>query len=545
MKSFVEEQISFLQQFIYCYIFAKNKFKSYRLKMKILTIFAVVVLMAFTSYQCTPSEQFIYYSQYGAVGDGISDDFDAIIKAHAAANDAGLTVRADKGATYYIAGVNKSAEIQTDTDWGDAKFIIDDSKVAVADRNSNIFNVSSKLPIAQITTVKTLRKNQDKLDLTLLHNSFIVVTDNTIMRYIRYGSNQNSGYPQTDVFVVDKNGNVDMKAPIIWDYDNITTMTAYPIDDETLTINGGHFTTIANQAESRYTYYGRGIGITRSNVVVDGVKHEVTGELDHGAPYNGFFNISNSDNITIQNCILSGRRTYGTIGSANVPVSMGSYDIVINRSTNVTFRDCKQFNDIHDTKFWGIMGSNYSKNLTLDAVEFSRFDAHMGVANATIKNSVLGHMGVHLIGSGVFLVENTKICGSSFIGLRNDYGSTWEGNVIIRNCEFFPRNGAPSDVILINGRNTGQHDFGYTCYMPEKITIDGLIIHDVNPPSNYQGPKIFANFNDAHTNDAFVEKYPYVITKEVNIRNLTIKSGKPLIISNNQYMFRNVKVTER
>ena len=517
--------------------------------MKTLATSIIAALVIFASVQPvwseTESKKVIYYKEYGAIGDGVTDDFDAIIKAHAAANEAGLPVKADAGATYYIGASTQTAQIQTDTNWGDAKFIIDDSKLAVENRQSNVFHVSSKLPSTRITTVTTFKKNQEKLDLSLPYDSFIVVTDNTTRRYIRFGPNQNSGEAQTDVFVVDKNGNVDMKAPIIWDFDNITRMTAYPIDPETLTVSGGHFTTIANQAESRYTYYARGIGITRSNVVIDGVSHAVTGELDHGAPYNGFIAISNCTDVTVQNCKLSGRMTYFTIGNAGTRVQMGSYDITVNRSTNVTFKNCSQLNCIFDTRLWGIFASNYSKNITLDSVSFSRFDAHMGVANATIKNSILGHRGMNIIGSGTLLIENTKVHGPNFMYLRDDYGSTWEGEIIIRNSEFIPRNGARSDTVLIGGRNTGQHDFGYTCYMPRKITIDGLVIHDTNPIDNYRGPRLFANFNPAFTSEEFVERYPYVITEEIEIQNLTIKSGKPLILSDNPFMFRNVRVTKK
>jgi len=505
----------------------------------------VIISLHFPVLLGQKTKKVIYYRDYGAVGNGVTDDFDAIIKAHDAANASGWMVKADAGATYYIAEANKSAQIQTNVDWGDAKFIIDDSKVEVNDRNSQIFNVSSKHQAIQITTVKTLEKNQKKLDVSLPYPSFIVVTDNTTMRYIREGPNQNDGAAQTDVFVIDKDGRVDMKAPIIWDYNNITRMTSYPIDTETLTIRGGHFTTIANQAESKYTYYARGIGISRSNIVIDGVNHAITGELDHGAPYNGFIAITNCTQITVQNCTLTGHMTYTTIGNANVPVTMGSYDMTVNRSTNVTVQNCKQFNDIHNPKYWGIFASNYSKNITFDHVVFSRFDAHMGVANATIKNSVLGHMSINIIGCGLFLVENTKVYGRSFINLRSDYGSTWEGEVIIRNCAFFPGNGAQTDVILINGSYSGQHNFGYTCYMPRKITIDGLIIHDLNPPDNYQGPKLFAPFNSEYINETYQEKYPYVITEEIELKNLTIKSGKPYLISYNPYLFRNIKIREK
>jgi hypothetical protein len=335
-----------------------------------------------------------------------------------------------------------------------------------------------------------------------------------------------------------------MNAPIIWDYENITSMTAYPIDSETLTVSGGHFKTIANQAESKYTYYGRGIGITRSNVVIDGVRHSITGETDRGAPYGGFLNISNCTGVTVSNAVLSGHMTYTTIGSANLPVPMGSYDISVNKAANVTFRNCRQFNDIHDTKLWGIFGSNYSKNITFDAVEFSRFDAHMGVANATVKNSILGHMSMNIIGCGTFRVENTKVCGRNFINLRGDYGSTWDGEVIIKNCEYVPRNGEKSDAVLIAGVYSGQHDFGYTCHMPKKITIDGLVIDDRNHTEDYNGPKLFSDFNKLYTDETYKEKYPYVLTEEVIIRNLEIKSGKPYIVSNNPFMLRNVKIHE-
>jgi hypothetical protein len=347
------------------------------------------------------------------------------------------------------------------------------------------------------------------------------------------------------VFVVDKDGNVDMTAPVLLDFNNISTMTAYPIDTETLTIKGGHFTTIANQETRGYLSYARNIAIRRSNVVVDGIYHAVTGEGYYGAPYSGFISVSSCTEVIVQNCMLSGHKIYMMIGSANLPVEMGTYDISVGRTTNVTFRNCKQLNDIHDTRLWGIIGASFSKNLTFDSVEFSRFDTHQGVYNATVKNSVLGWKNIEIIGSGLLLIENSKICGQYLVTLRDDYGSTWEGDIIIRNCEFVPRNGAKSDAVLIGGSNSGQHNFGYTCYMPRKITIDGLVIDDRNHSDDYQGPKIFAPFNRSYINEAFVEKFPYVITEEVVIENLTVKSGKTLLVSANPFMFRNVKITQK
>jgi hypothetical protein len=482
----------------------------------------------------------VRYSDFGAMGDGKTDDINAIAAAHAFANQQGLPVKADEGATYYIGGKNRTAVIRTDTDFGKAAFIIDDT--GVQNRNAHIFLVSSSLQTFKPEGISSLKRNQEKIDITLPGACLVTVTNSNVKRYIRFGANQNNGSSQTDIFIADKDGKLDMNAPIIWDFDQITDITALPIDETTLTITGGIFTTIANRAESKYNYYSRGIAIRRSNVLVTGLEHRITGEGDHGAPYGGFINIGDCAYVTVRNTILTGHKIYQTIGSAGVTVSMGTYDLSLNRALNVSFVNCKQTNDINDNKYWGILGSNYCKNLVYDNCILSRFDAHMGVANATIRNSTLGHQGINAIGSGTFTVENSTIYGRNLINLRSDYGSTWQGEMIIRNCIFVPAGGRMSNASLIGGSNSGQHDFGYTCYMPERITIENLHIDDSNHTADYKGPAIFANFNPKMTDDSYLEKFPYVRTREVILRNATIASGKTLRLSDNPFMFKDVKV---
>ena len=482
----------------------------------------------------------VRYSDFGAKGDGKTDDLNAIAATHAFANKYDLSVKADEGATYYIGRKSRTAVIRTNTDFGTAAFIIDDTEVE--NRNAHVFMVSSSLQPFKLEGISSLKRNQEKIDVPLPATCIVTVTNSNVRRYIRFGPNQNNGSAQTDIFIVDKNGNVDRNAPIIWDFDQITDITALPIDETKLTISGGRFTTIANKAESKYTYYSRGIAIRRSNVLIDGLEHRVTGEGDHGAPYGGFINVGDCAYVTVQNTILTGRKMYQTIGAAGVTVSMGSYDLSVNRALNVSFVNCSQTNDINDPRYWGILGSNYCKNLVYDNCTFSRFDAHMGVANATIRNSTLGHMGINAIGSGVLIVENSTIRGRSLINLRSDYGSTWQGEFVIRNCVFVPAGGRPTIASLIGGSYSGQHDFGYTCYMPERITIENLKIDDSNHPEDYQGPAIFANFNPKMTDNSYVEKFPYIKTREVILKNVTTASGKTLRLSDNPVMFKNVKV---
>ncbi len=482
----------------------------------------------------------VRYSDFGAKGNGEADDIDAIAATHAYANLHGLPVEADPDATYYIGGKERTADIRTDTDFGKSSFIIDDTEVE--NRKSSVFEVSSNLQPLMLEGISSLKRNQKRIDVSLPGTCLVTVTNAEVMQYIRYGLNQNNGSPQTDIFIVDKNGSVSMDSPIIWDFEKITDIRAIPIDEKTLQISGGRFTTIANKAESNYTYYSRNILIRRSNVIIDQLEHRVIGEGEVGAPYGGFINIRDCSYVTVKNTTLTGHKTYRTIGAAGKPVSMGSYDISVSRALNVSFINCRQTNDINDRTYWGILGSNYCKNLLYDSCTFSRFDAHKGVANATIRNSTLGHMGINAIGSGVLTVENTTLNGRTLINLRRDYGSTWEGEVIIRNCVFVPSGGRPSSASLIGGSYSGQHDFGYTCYMPERITIDHLHIDDSHHPEEYDGPSIFADFNPKMTDESYKEKFPYIKTKEVFLRNVTTTSGKKIRLSENPFMFKDVNI---
>ncbi|MFK7981044.1 MAG: hypothetical protein AB8G86_13745 [Saprospiraceae bacterium] len=484
----------------------------------------------------------VYYSDFSAKGDGKTDDIDAIAATHAFANKHNLLVKADAAATYYIGRKERTAVIQTDTDFGTAKFIIDDTDVE--NRNAAIFLVSSSLAPYKIESFTSLKRNQEKIKVSLPSTCLITVTNSDVKHYIRYGLNPNNGSSKSDIFIVDKNGKVDMNAPIIWNFDQITDIKVLPIDEKPLHITGGQFTTIANQAESKYNYHQRNIAIRRSNVIVDGLEHRIIGEGDHGAPYGGFFNIRDCAYVTVKNTTLTGHKTYRTIGRAGKPVSMGSYDLSVNYALNVSFINCSQTNDINDKTYWGILGSNHCKNMLYDNCILSRFDAHQGVANATIRNSTLGHMGINAIGSGTFTIENSTIRGRSIINLRPDYGSTWRGEFIIRNCVFVPNNGQPTKVNLISGAYSGQHDFGYTCYMPERITIENLKIDDTNHPADYEGPAIFRDFNSKMIDDSYQEQFPYIRTKEVIIKGVTTASGKVLRLSDNPFFFKEVKTVK-
>ncbi len=106
-----------------------------------------------------------------------------------------------------------------------------------------------------------------------------------------------------------------------------------------------------------------------------------------------------------------------------------------------------------------------------------------------------------------FLIENSTIGGENLVSLRQDYGSTWKGDFKIKNCVFIPSKTKSSTLSLFSGNNSGLHDFGYTCYMPNKIEIDQLLVKD-SLLKDYDSLFIFSDFNPKMNNEKFKEIFP-------------------------------------
>lgn len=503
---------------------------------KVLFLLAFFCFASFSFADKKP--KYLTYEQFGAYGDGVHEDQEAIAATHRAANEMDVPVHVDGTKTYRIGPNSKTIVVQTDVDFSNAKFIIDD--VGTSDRHTeNIFRIESRQKPIPLEGVTSLKKGQKELGITLPERSLVYVCDKNHAIYIRYGLNQNNGTAQQEVFVADKKGRIEPNGPIVWNYNHISSIIAYPVDKKKLTIRGGHFLTIANQAESRYNYRNRGIIISRSNVLVENLEHKVEGELDHGAPYAGFIDVHWATDVVIKDCMLCPHFTYTTIGSAGKPVQMGSYDLQAAHSVGVLFRNIRQSRDIDDTRYWGLFASNFCKDLRLEGCCISRFDAHMGVANVTLRKCTFGHMGVRMVGFGTINLEDCEIHHRDLVSLREDYGSSWEGDLVVKNCTLMPRNPNIDETHILSGNNNGKHDFGYLCHLPNRITIKGLRIVDGQLGEKYKGPRIFSTFGRNMQDSNLL---PYDVKGQVIVKGLKAESGKPLQMSSNTKLFKNMEL---
>lgn len=468
---------------------------------------------------------FVSYEEFGAIGDGIHDDMPAIVACHDYANENGLSVRAKDDAEYYIGGKAISAKIMTNTDFGKAKFTIDDRNLE--DIKKYCFEVVSKNE-TYTPEIRELRKGQKKIDFPHEGTVYVRVEGDPDHRvYVRKGLNMNSGSVPAEAFIVDSEGNI--LTDINWDYPIISSAMAKCVDDEPITVEGGIFTTIANQWICEYASHARGFTITRSNVTVKNMQHYVTGELsDHGAPYGGFISIGKSYSVTLRDTVLTPRFAYQM--ESKVPgqmVWMGTYDLGMTHSIGTKLINVKQSRPLDDGRYWGIMGTNYCKDMTIEDCEISRFDAHCGITNCTIKRCKFGHAGLNLIGFGEFVIEDSSINAAQFIRMRPDYGSFFNGNITVKNCVWKPR--FETHLQVITTYNEGNHDFGYECMLADNIVIDGLTIDDTEI-TNDNPFYLISGYDNDYSPD---KKFAYGLPKRFTATGVKRLSGKRLDFSPN------------
>ena len=473
--------------------------------------------------------RYVTYADFGAIGDGITDDFAAIIATHEYANKHNLPVRANRDAVYligYSAYSDRSAIIQTSTDWLNARFIIDDRFIPRRLRSVWIFQVTSAYEAIDLSDrITILSRNQERIDVSLERDALVFVRDSTnhLIRKNFGSATEWSRSPQIDLFRIDKNGNVDPKTPIVWDFNTITHITARPIEEETLSIRGGHFTTIVNpNTEQHNRYFNRGISVRRSNVVMENIGREIIDENPPNsngqffrAPYWAFIEITEASDVLIQNSQLTGRRR----------TRHGSYDFAVTNATNVTLRNVHQTNCIIDPDYWGAMGGNDVKNITFDNVTLSRFDVHRQVHNVTILDSELGHQGILVTGSGLLHIENTTVRHNHhLIDFREDWGSTWRGDIRIINTVFAPQTITNArNLFIFSMVNQGTFEHGFRPYMPQNIYINGLHIIDCQ---GVETANSVALFRAMSTNTLF----PIMFPRQIEMSDVTTESGREVVV---------------
>ena len=507
---------------------------------------------------------YVTYEDFGARCDGTYDDFIAIRNAHIFANENGYEVRATEGRTYHIFKYYEDAvSINTNVNWENATFIIHDEEIDnFFGRYKNLFKVSNfkdmiTLNQSEINNVSGFKINKNTKQIPIEnyltnlnekgYKKYLCVAENSNKKqFIRAGINANNGYTQQDYFTIDSQGN--LLNDIQWDFDEITSLKIYAILNSELKIQNGQF--ISNKLDSKneatYTrsgsgkdiYFHRNIYIENAaNVSISNINHLLSEDEISGS-YRGFLYANIGYNINISNCKLYARK-FKTSGRS-------TYDLNLKAIVNCNCENITSNNDndeILDSNRWGIVATYYCKDVLFKNCILNRIDAHEGIYNLTIDDCNIGIYGITIAGQGTLNVINTQITAESFINLRSDYGSTWNGDINIIDCLYKYKGTYMPKLFYykININEEGRvHEYGYKCKFPD-VNVSNLKINleDVSKKNNgepkYNALYIIPNINDINKN---MESGSNIIDKDYWPSKIIIK-GYKFINDNNEILNNN------
>lgn len=450
-----------------------------------------------------------------------------------------VTVYGNSDKTYYISVAAKPIKIITNVDWRNCNFIFDDyvdenndgendvstgltvfyitsnmsTEMELKKGSKNVFlveiaeqlnalnfkinnNVEDYSPI-----VDALKSNNTYETNSIIKKDFdnsrywgLNIIAEEPYRYLRNGGQHGSaGDLQRETILIDTLTG-ELLTDLNWDYNSFSRVEVFPIRNEQIEIKNGNFLTKTNNVVYKSdgtitTYTYRNIKVQYSgNVSINNVKHKID-ENAHlneneyqsrpsGNMYAGFVVTNGAALVWLKDMYLSPHMY--------VPGGSAPYDLRFDYSTYIYVDNASYFCDTVDSECyseymlnntrWGVMSSNYIKNLYIKNSELNRVDSHKGVTNLYVEDSTVGVKGFTLTGKGTAYVKNTIIDGASnIIALRSDYGSTYEGNIVLKDIIFKPAN--TSLISIINARNDQSHYYGYLSTFPN-VFIDGLSIKD-------------------------------------------------------------------
>lgn len=507
----------------------------------------------------------VRYEDFGAVGDGVTDDFEAIYNTHIHANATGQKVLGKAGAKYYIGdSFTKTIPVKTSVDFCGATIIINDQGNAAFEFfYLELFTISSDGRVfsgSELSNQNSINKGDTSIpwlseysDIFVGDTALVKVEDETYLHYEYIMNNPErpwGGIVKSQTFIVDRDGNILNGGSANYDFHSIIKVSVYPYDTKEQVIENGNFKTKKAKTALIESYYGyeyfdRGISVTyKSNLTLKNITHELLEEPYYAGKYpafayNAFLGISFCSGIKIINSTFDAHTEYEIQRQDLLyTTTPTTHDIDVSSCSNVTIDGLKIYYDkkMIDTRYTEMLRIRNTDNLTMKNSNINGVEI-VGLMGGTIEKSQIGRV-INIVGGGDLVFDEVvRTANKSFIQLIQSYGAYFNGNIAFKNCEMKgekiynskkgeqPSSDRFANLFLITSMYTcGNMDYASWKYFTGELTMPYTVTVENGVKLN-QNAKLYvfqaiddSAFDKSYSYD---EETAYIPTEKIIFKNMT------------------------
>jgi len=395
---------------------------------------------------------------FGAVGDGVTDDTEKIRAAHVAANLIGATV-SYRGLNSVAIEADAQIPVKTSVEFYGCSLVLlnginvtpsfstFNTTYVVTDDACPLVSVTgavaaSDLKAGSYTPTKGLFDGPGYASLTCAF---------AIPNRAETGT---QNYKQT--FKVNREGRVSNPLSVDLQAQAASITVNYrKASADRLTING--LTVTETGWNNQRVFY-----IQRCNVSIlnTTILYTTAGTYDN---IDNLIRVEDSSDVLIDNFITTGRPVTATVGSYALALE-GAADIFVSRMNAITG--------------WGCMGNNHVNGLYVTESVVNRIESHNGAHNLFVSNCDLHEIGVvYGWGGGVIQVSNCRLHQAA-VATREDYSGQFFGSILVSDCVICSNFTSKYYVVDLTTTPLGAST---AIYAPRTISITGIT--RINPGS--------------------------------------------------------------